>query len=78
LSRDELRLTNLSTTEAVAEVLPPADIAAAPVAALTGKPVQDRFAGGAEAESNPQAAKSTRTAEAIVPTGGVATTAPAK
>ena len=78
LSRDELRLTNLSTTEAVAEVLPQADVAAAPVAALTAKPVQDRFAGGAEAESNPQAAKSTRTAEAIVPTGGVATTAPAK
>ena len=79
LSRDELRLTNLSTTEAVAEVLPQADVAAAPVAALTAKPVQDRFAGNAtDAESNPQAAKSTRTAEAIVPTGGVAATAPAK
>ena len=78
LSRDELRLTNLSTTEAVAEVLPQADVAAAPVAALTAKPVQDRFAGGAEAESNPQAAKSTKTAEAIVPTGGVAAAAPAK
>ena len=76
LSRDELRLTNLSTTEAVAEVLPQADITAVPVAALTAKPVQDRFAGGAEVESNPQPAKSTKTAEAIVPTGGVA--APAK
>jgi len=76
LSRDELRLTNLSTTEAVAEVLPQADVTAVPVAALTAKPVQDRFAGGAEAESNPQPAKSTKTAEAIVPTGGVA--APAK
>jgi hypothetical protein len=78
LSRDELRLTNLSTTEAVAEVLPPADSAAAPVAALTAKPVQDRFAGNAaDAESNTQAAKSTKTAEATVPTGGVAT-APVK
>ena len=79
LSRDELWLTNLSTTEAVAEVLPPADIAAAPVAALIAKPVQDRFAGNAaDAEISPQPAKSTKTAEAIVPTGGVATTAPAK
>lgn len=77
LSRDELRLTNLSTTEAVAEVLPPADVAAPPVAALTAKPVQDRFAGNAaDAETDPRAAKSTKTAEATVPTGGVA--APAK
>jgi hypothetical protein len=77
LSRDELRLTNLSTTDAVAEVLPPADVSTVPVAALTAKPVQDRFAGGAgDAEASPQAAKSTKTAEATVPTGGVA--APAK
>ena len=79
LSREELRLTNLSTTEAVADVLPPADISAMPLAALTAKPVQDRFAGGAvDPETNPQAAKSTKTAEATVPTGGVAATAPAK
>lgn len=79
LSRDELRLTNLSTTDAVAEVLPQADVSTVPVAALTAKPVQDRFAGGAgDAEASPQAAKSTKTAEATVPTGGVAATAPAK
>ena len=56
LSRDELRLTNLVTTDAVAEVLPPADSPDAPVAELTAKPVQDRFAGSAaEAEADPAA-----------------------
>jgi hypothetical protein len=77
LSRDELRLTNIASTDAVAEVLPQAENAVIPVAAL--KPVQDRFAGGAaEAQSNPQLTKSTKTAEATVPTGGVAVTAPAQ
>ena len=34
------------------------------------KPVQDRFAGGSAAgEANPQASKSTKTAEAIAPSG---------
>jgi hypothetical protein len=79
LSKAELRLTNLVTTDAVAEVLPQTGIAVVPVAELAAKPVQDRFVGSAaEAETNPQAAKSTKTAEAMVPTGGVATTAPAK
>ena len=77
LSRAELRLTNLSTTDAVADVLPPADPATVPVAGLSPKPVQDRFTGSAEATAvPPAAAKSTKTAEAVVPTGGVA--APAK
>jgi hypothetical protein len=72
LSPTELRLTNLVTTDAVAEVLPQAGISVAPVAALTPKPLQDRFAGGAaESETNLQSAKSTKTAEATVPTGGV-------
>src|SRR6202795_5098365 len=43
LSRDELRLTNLVTTDAVAEVLPQADGAVVPVAELPAKPTQDRF-----------------------------------
>jgi len=45
------------------------------------KPVQDRFVSSApETEANPpQAAKSTKTAEAVVPTGGMsAAAAPAK
>jgi len=79
LSREELRLTNLATTSAVAEVLPMAVTAGAPMAELAAKPVQDRFVSStADAETNPQAAKSTKTAEAMVPTGGSAVTAPAK
>jgi hypothetical protein len=77
LSPAELRLTNLVTTDVVAEVLPQPGISVAPVAALTPKPVQDRFAAGAaENETDLQAVKSTKTAEAIVPTGGVAAPAP--
>jgi hypothetical protein len=74
LSRDELRLTNLVTTDAVAEVLLP-DAAATPVAEVTLKPVQDRFASETVSTEKPQAApsrSSTKTAEAMVPTGGVA------
>jgi len=79
LSAAELRLTNIVTTDAVADVLPQTDSASAPIAELTGKPVQDRFVSTAvETGTNPQAAKSTKTAEAMVPTGGVAVTAPAK
>src|SRR6202158_6025949 len=43
LSREELRLTNLVTTDAVAEVLPKLDNANVPVADAAAKPVQDRF-----------------------------------
>src|ERR1700692_1580824 len=65
LSKAELRLTNLVTTDAVADVLPQTDTAVVPVAEFVAKPVQDRFVGSAaDAETNPQAAKSTKTAEA--------------
>ncbi len=77
LSREELRLTNLVTTDAVAAVLPKVDVASAPVAELTPKAVQDRFVGAGDAATNPQPAKATKTAEAIVPTGGIVAT-PAK
>jgi hypothetical protein len=79
LSRDELRLTNLVTTDAVAEVLLP-DVGATPVADVTVKPVQDRFASETVSAEKPQTAASrptTKTAEALAPTGGVAP-APAK
>lgn len=83
LSRDELRLTNLVTTEAVAEVLPPAKAdSTAPVAELAVKPVQDRFATTAvqaEASTPKELAmpeKSTKTAEAMVPASLIG--APAK
>jgi hypothetical protein len=90
LSREELKLTNLITTDAVAEVLPGmlprADSSALPVAELAPKPVQDRFVTSAvqtEAsvpkEPRPQEhalpEKSTKTAEA---TGGLVATAPVK
>jgi hypothetical protein len=77
LSREELRLTNVVTTDAVAEVLPKADVANTPVAEAAPKPVQDRFVSAGDAGTSPQAAKSTKTAEAVVPTGGIAA-APAK
>ena len=74
LSRGELRLTNIATTDAVADVFP-RDNASVPMAeAKPSKPVQDRFVSSAvEGEAQPQAAKSTKTAEAAVPTGGAAT-----
>ena len=79
LSRAELRLTNLVTTDAVADVLPQLDSASVPVAEVTAKPTQDRFVSTAvDAEAHPQPAKSTKTAEAAVPTGGVAPVVPAK
>jgi hypothetical protein len=89
LSREELRLTNLVTTDAVAGVLPgmlpKTDSTALPVAELAPKPVQDRFVTSAvQAETSlakepaPQEhalpEKSTKTAEA---TGGLVV-APAK
>lgn len=69
LSRDELRLTNLVTTDLIADVLPQGGIAAVPVAEVTHKSVQDRFV-SSPADSAIPAVKSTKTAEAL--TGGVA------
>jgi hypothetical protein len=81
LSRDELRLTNLVTTDAVAEVMLP-DPRAMPIAEVTLKPVQDRFASETVSTEKPQgqvaSSKSTKTAEATVPTGGVAVAVPAQ
>jgi len=71
LSAAELRLTNLITTEAVADVLPRQDNAI-PVADAKPKD-RDRFVSSAvEGEAEPQAAKATKTAEVLVPTGGTA------
>ncbi len=90
LSPAELRLTNLVTTDAVAQVLPgqvlPAEVlprhdsaGSTPVAALQPKPVQDRFVSSVrDDEAVAPVAKSTKTAEAVVPTGGVAAAMPAK
>ncbi len=79
LTRAELQLANLVTTEAVADVLPQMiDSSTVPVAELPAKPTQDRFVSSAvQAEPAPASAKSTKTAEASAPTGG-AVTAPAQ
>ena len=77
LSASELRLTNLVTTEAVADVLPH-DNASVPMAELKpselkSKPTQDRFVSSAvEGDAPAPSVKSTKTAEATVPTGGAA------
>ncbi len=74
LSREELRLTNLVTTDMVAQ--PGNPIAA--VVELTPEPVQNRFASSAVAtEIDPEPAKLTRSAEAMGRrTGGVRAAAP--
>jgi hypothetical protein len=70
LSREELQLTNLVTTDMDAELGSPN----AAVVELTPTPVQDRFASSTVAtETNPQPANSTKTAEAMGPMGGVRT-----
>lgn len=61
LTPAELRLTNVVTTDQVADVLPRTDSSAA-VAALESKPVQDRFV-SARAETE-MSTKPTKTAEA--------------
>jgi len=73
LTPAELRLTNLVTTAKVAEVLPRADVSV-PMAGLAPKSVQERFPSSVN-ETDAQAVKATKTAEAVVPTGGVATPA---
>lgn len=70
LDAAELKLTNLVTTDLVADVLPRVDVTAPAVAELAPK-TQARFGGE---QVGP--AKSTKTAEAAVPTGS-AVTAPA-
>ncbi|QOZ48694.1 hypothetical protein XH89_13910 [Bradyrhizobium sp. CCBAU 53340] len=69
LDAAELKLTNLVTTDLVADVLPHVEMTAPAVAQLAPK-TQARFG-----EEPP--AKSTKTAEAVVPTGGVAAPATA-
>jgi hypothetical protein len=66
LSREELRLTNLVTTDMVAQPGSPN----AAVVELTPKPVQDRFASSA-VTTDPEPATSTKAAEAKGPTSGV-------
>lgn len=73
LDAGELKLTNLVTTDLMADVLPNVNVSAPAMADLAPK-TQDRF--DAEPE-HAQPAKSTKTAEALVPTGSVAAPATA-
>ncbi len=78
LSREELRLTHVVTTEMEAEVLPPSGTMSAPVAELKVKPMQDRFIAGVATSESQSKAKSTKTAEATGASEAVAATAPGK
>lgn len=83
LDAAELKLTNLVTTDLVAEVLPHVNAAAAAMADLSPKTqdrVQDRLQSHLAADAEQPASqppRSTRTAEAMVPTGSAATPASA-
>jgi len=74
LSQAELRQTNIVTTDAVADVLPPrTNDLGTPVAAGGRKPIQDRFSSGvANATPTLSAIKTTKTAEAAAPVSGAA------
>ena len=68
LSREELRLTNLVTTDMITQ----SDGPDAAVVELVSKPARDRFVSNAVAtETNSALAKSTESVEAIGPTRGV-------
>ena len=68
LSRQELRLTNLVTTDMIAQ----SDGPAAAVAELPSEPARDRFVSSAVAtETNSAPTKSTKSVEAMGRTGGV-------
>ena len=76
MSRAELRLANLITTDAVADVFLQ-DNATVPMAEAKPAKPQDRFVSSAvEGDAQPQQGKSTKTAEAAVPTGGSAPAQP--
>lgn len=75
LSREELRLTNLVTTEVLADVLSPVSISPSAVAEVASKPVQDRLV-STVADHESVAVKSTKTAEALAPTADAARDAP--
>ena len=76
LSREELRLTNLATTEALAEVLSPTSVLSAAVATVAAKPVQDRLVSTVADHEEAVAGKSTKTAEALAPSAELAGATP--
>jgi hypothetical protein len=77
LSPLELQMTNLTTTDTVADVLPERSVIDPALASLTPKSTQDRFVSSAEDNKVSPVSKSSRTTEATSLTGGVAAVAPA-
>jgi hypothetical protein len=75
-SPQELHLTGLVTTDAVADVLAERRETDPAVASLTPKSVHDRLVSSADDGKIPPAPKSTKTAEAALPAGGVAAAVP--
>lgn len=77
LSPQELQMTNLVNTNAVANVLPEGRVTDPALALLRPKSMQDPIFSGSDDEKIPPAPKSTKTAQAALPTGGVAAVAAA-
>lgn len=73
LTASELRLTNIVTDDAVAQVAPKANALTTVSVQPSEKPIQDRFiAGAALPTDNAGPVKATKTAEAGAPTGAAA------
>jgi hypothetical protein len=72
LSPQELQTTNLVNAGAVADVPPAGRVSDPVVVSVTPKPVQDRLGNASEDRTTPFVSKSTKTAEAGLPTRGVA------
>jgi hypothetical protein len=77
LSPQELQITNLVNTDAVANVLPEGRMTDPAVALLNPKSMQDPIVSNSDDEKIPPAPKSTKTAKAALPTGDVAAVAAA-
>jgi hypothetical protein len=71
LDAGELKLTNLVTTDLVADVLPQINVSAPAMANLVPK-AEDRFGADGDTQPSKVTDKSTKTAEAVVPTGSAA------
>jgi hypothetical protein len=77
LTPAELKLTNVANTDRASDVLPQVEVGV-PMAQAAPKSVQDRFVSNAEGGATIQPVKSTKTAEAAVPTVNAAPATPAK
>jgi hypothetical protein len=77
LSPQELRLTGLVTTDAVTDVLPEGRLTDPAMASLPPKSMQDHLVSSSDNEKVSPMPKSTRTAQAALPSGGVAAMASA-